>query len=24
VNRQIGVIPKSKLYEKIQDVYFNS
>jgi thioredoxin 1 len=24
VNRQVGVLPKSKLYEKIEDVYFNS
>ena len=24
VNRQVGVITKSKLYEKIEDVYFNS
>lgn len=24
VDRQIGVLPKSKLYEKIQDVYFRS
>jgi len=24
VDRQIGVLPKSKLYEKIQDVYYRS
>jgi len=23
VNRQVGVLPKSKLYEKIEDVYFS-
>lgn len=24
VDRQVGALPKSKLYEKIEDVYFNS
>lgn len=24
VDRQVGTLPKSKLYEKIEDVYFNS